>query len=289
MICEYCGELIIEKTDFSKPNGTDFDSLVCDCAMSKRVRTSEMRKILDKQFEDDLIKAIVNDLPKEEIATIKDDSEMKEKLLSKRLELMNHRLSSVNRDMIKVFSLPENEVKTKIPESYFWKIKVENPLASVTDFIDHMWTIQREDIDISDVKFKTFRSWRKINDRVVRVTAGITVFNSRHFMKKAHSNKAFDGHKINSGMGEYFSPETNELVKEMYVECQVFRKDRRVPATYRAWFPEFVKKDDTGRLYKQWFKPQKALARIAMANAYKLAFPSEVGNINVDYETMEVE
>lgn len=234
--------------------------------------------------ETEVFKCIIEG-DKDRLAEIMDAKRIAAMPLEKRMELMKHTVSYVDSDFIDMFALKNNPV----PKEYFWKVKVDNPRLAVSDYIQHIWDIQRNGASAEDATLRTFDTRRLIDGKWTSVVGGITVFNYQFFIKRIQGNESYENYTMESGIGDYFNVYTGKVEQQSFATCNVYRKDRKYPTPYTAWLPEFIKfKKGTDEPTRSWGNPKKMLNKIATGNAHKLAFPIEVGNINIDYETMEV-
>lgn len=277
-----CGEDVLVETIYRYDGTFDQSKHGCKC------KKGDLKESLDRFFQSKLIEAI-NDNNIEKIAQEIDENSSSKLPLDKRIEIMKYNVSSVNRDMIKSFYLKDSKVE--IPDSYFWKIKVDNPRLCVADFIEHIWRLQREGIDpaTGEAKFVVFDSNRRIDGRWQKVQAGITVFSYKHMMKKARQENDYDGYTNESGVGDYFNVENSTVSQQQYASCTIHFKNRR-DLNYTAWLPEFIKLDKNKKPIGSWKRPMVMLQKTAINNAHRQAFPEKLDflvDTNNEFTDME--
>lgn len=204
--------------------------------------------------------------------------------MSNQLPLMCGKLNE--NDIVSLY-LPEKERKINLVISHLLRMKEKEPTLETSDFAEFIAKAQVTGADpikeqiflVSYNKKMHDGSWRKF---------GTTIFSYHFFISKAESNKNYDGFETSDGIGEYFNQETGKIERQPYAVCRAFRKDVSRPFEYKAWFPEFAKRKNDGKLNEQWkSKPMLMLTKCAVCNALKQAFPNDLAAIDTS-ETIGV-
>jgi len=95
------------------------------------------------------------------------------------------------------------------------------------------------------------------------------------YLKRAELSGKLDGWEVHFG----------EENGEMFAECVVYRKDWNRPLVHRVWFSEYR---GNSPLWRE--KPRTMLRKVAISQAFRLAFPVELGGMPYSPEELsEVE
>lgn len=193
---------------------------------------------------------------------------------------------------IKSLMLPKEDAKIKISMLHLLRVQAREPRLSKSDFAEYISKAQTygADPEKDQIYLVTFNS--QVYDPVTKQKQQKRMANvifSYHFqLTRAESNEHYDGFTVTDGIEDYYDVNTQEISKQPFAECKVFRKDRTHPIVFRAWFPEFKKTSvdyntKEVKLNSQWgSQPMVMLRKCAIANAMKQAFPQELSGLTTE-------
>ena len=109
------------------------------------------------------------------------------------------------------------------------------------------------------------------------------------YIKRALATTLLDGWEVKSELKETVILKNNkfEKITELVAECIIYRKDFKQPFKKSVNFSEYAQKDKYGNIKSIWAsKPNTMLEKVAISQAFRLCFASELGGLPYQAEEL---